>query len=348
MQCVGVDPALANHAVLGHAVDPIPTLRMDPDGGGQLAELAVHVLPLADAQEVQVLVLAQASERARSEHIALIGDVVPERDDADEVAAALGEPAVRGVGLLLLIDGALAHVLHREGRDDDHDLVDHAEPVCFQEHAAKARIDRELREPAADLSEARGAVVGWVGLHPGGGCARRHPLARSSRAPARPAIVARILLRAAFQRDGAQFSQQGDAVSDRADLRWFDEREPVHPAEAQRGHLEDDGGKRCAQDFRLGELGALEVVLFGVQPDRDAVGHTATSARALVRAGLGDRFDGQALHLGAGGVARDAGVAGVDHVANAGNGEAGFGHVRGDDHAAIAVRFEDAVLFGRG
>ena len=93
-------------------------------------------------------------------------------------------------------------------------------------------------------------------------------------------------------------------------------------------------GQVGALDLRVGELGARLEVLFRVQPDADAVGDAAAAALALVGAGLGDRLDGQPLHLGAQAVAADAGGAGVDHVADAGDGERGLGDVGGEHHAA--------------
>ena len=56
---------------------------------------------------------------------------------------------------------------------------------------------------------------------------------------------------------------------------------------------------------------------------------------------------GQALHLGPVAVAGDAGRAGVDHVADAGDGERRLGHVGGQHDAPAAVRLEDPVLLGR-
>ena len=71
------------------------------------------------------------------------------------------------------------------------------------------------------------------------------------------------------------------------------------------------------------------------------------AAGALVGRGLADRLDRQPLHLGAHRVARDAGDAGVDDVADAGDGQRGLGDVGGQHDAAPGVRGEDAVLLGR-
>lgn len=53
------------------------------------------------------------------------------------------------------------------------------------------------------------------------------------------------------------------------------------------------------------------------------------------------------MDFGAGGVAGGSGEAGVDDVANAGDGEGGFCDVGGEDNAAVLVGFpvEDFLLF---
>ncbi len=62
---------------------------------------------------------------------------------------------------------------------------------------------------------------------------------------------------------------------------------------------------------------------------------------------LRDRFDRQPLHLHAAAVARDARVAGVDDVADAGHRQRRLGHVGGQHHAAAgAVRCEHLLLLG--
>ncbi len=146
--------------------------------------------------------------------------------------------------------------------------------------------------------------------------------------------------------EGAQLVQQADAVLHLAAVRRLDERESLDVAQPDRGHLQDDGGQVGAQDLRVGELRPGEEVVLLVQADADAVGGAARAALALVGAGLGDGLDGQALHLGAVAVAGDAGVAGVDDVFDAGNGQRGLGHVGGQHDAAAGVPLEDAVLLG--
>ena len=89
-------------------------------------------------------------------------------------------------------------------------------------------------------------------------------------------------------------------------------------------------------------------VLLAEQPDRDAVGDAAAAALALVGGRLRDRLDRQPLHLQPRAVARDAGRAGVHHVADAGHGQRRLGHVGGEHDAPALVRFPHALLRGRG
>ena len=62
-------------------------------------ELPVHVLPLAHAQVVEVLGLAQPPERAAAELALLLLEVVPEVEQGEEVARRVGEAGVQLVGL---------------------------------------------------------------------------------------------------------------------------------------------------------------------------------------------------------------------------------------------------------
>jgi len=88
---------------------------------------------------------------------------------------------------------------------------------------------------------------------------------------------------------------------------------------------------------------------FRVEPDRDARCGAPGPPRPLLRGRLGDRLDRQLLDLRAGAVAGDARRAGVDHVADARNGEARLRDVRREDHApsySCDIRaLEDPVLF---
>ncbi|GAA3301218.1 hypothetical protein GCM10020295_43960 [Streptomyces cinereospinus] len=200
-------------------------------------------------------------------------------------------------------------VLDGQGGGYDHDLADAAVAVGLQDHPGQARVDRELGELAAGVREA----------------------------------LARVLL-GGVQR--AELLEQLDAVADVAVVRRVDEGELLDVAEAGGGHLQDDARQVRPQDLRVRELRPGEEVLLAVQADADAVAGPAAAALALVGAGLGDRLDGQALHLGAVAVAGDPGEAGVDDVLDARDGEGRLGDVGRQNDPASGVRLEDAVLLG--
>jgi len=282
---------------------------------GELAELGDDVLPLAHAQVVEVLGAAEAAE-GRGAEVPLLGaQVAPEVQVGEEVRGGVGEAAVELVRLGLLLHRALTHVLDRECRHDDEGLGGAAVAASLQEHAAEARVDGEGGELPADGGEGGAAV---------GGCAR-------------PAVLQR-----------PDLDEQVDAVADRARVRGIHEREAGHVPQAEGGHLQDDRRERGTQDLRLGELGAGLVVRLRVEADRDSVRHAAAPARALVRGRLRDGLDGEALHLGTGGEAGDAGGARVDDVADAGHRQRGLRHVGGEHDAADRVRLEHAVLLRSG
>ncbi len=143
-----------------------------------------------------------------------------------------------------------------------------------------------------------------------------------------------------------QFEEGVVGVLDGTRVGGVEEGEVVHRAEAQGVHAQDHGGEVGAQDLRVGVRRAGEVVVLRVEADAHPGAEAAATPLALVGAGPGDGFDGQALDLGAGAVAADAGVAGVHHVADAGDGEGGLGDVGGEDDApGAALGVEDAVLF---
>ena len=276
---------------------------------GDRTQLRVDVLPLADPQEVQVLLLAHPAEGGRAALLLLLADVAPHVQEGQEVAGLVLEPGVVLVRLRLLVRGPLARVLDGQGRRDDHDLADAVVLVGLDDHPGQPGVHRELGELAAHRGE---------------------PLA--------------VVLLGRVER--AELLEQLDAVADVAVVRRVDEGELLDLAEPGRGHLEDDGGEVRPQDLCVRELRTGVEVVLGVEPDADAVAGTAAAALALVGAGLADPLDGEALHLGAVAVAGDAGRAGVDHVLDAGDREGGLGDIGREDDPAAGVRLEDPVLLG--
>ena len=146
--------------------------------------------------------------------------------------------------------------------------------------------------------------------------------------------------------DRAQLGEQLVTVGDGAFARRFNEGEVFHLPQVQALHAQDHARQGRAQDLRVGETRATGKVFIVVQANTNAVGDTAAAARALVRRGLADGLDHQLLDLAAQAVALHAGGARVDHVADSGHGERGFGHVGGQDDAPPAAGVEHAVLLG--
>src|SRR6185369_677313 len=145
----------------------------------------------------------------------------------------------------------------------------------------------------------------------------------------------------------AQLLEERETVRDRGGRRCLDKRKGLDVAETERLHAQDDFSEIGALDFRLGERRAGVEIFLGIQPDADAGFDTTGAAFALVGAALRNRFHGQPPGAGARVVAADAGESGVDDVANAGNGERGFGNVRGDDNFAPGRTGKDALLIAR-
>src|SRR5699024_11682097 len=67
---------------------------------GHTPELGGEVLPLADAEPVQVLGPAHLAERAAGEFPALFGDVPPEIEVSEEIRRFISEASVIAIGLV--------------------------------------------------------------------------------------------------------------------------------------------------------------------------------------------------------------------------------------------------------
>ena len=113
----------------------------------------MQVLPLADAQVVEELGAAQAAERGAGQLALPLGEVVPQREEGEEVRFRLGEAAVRGVGGLLVVGGALARVLDGQRGGDDQDLAGAALPARLDDHPGDAGVDGEAGHLPAGLGE---------------------------------------------------------------------------------------------------------------------------------------------------------------------------------------------------
>jgi hypothetical protein len=218
---------------------------------------------------------------------------------------------VRRVGRLPRVRRSLPRVLDGQRGRDHHDLPQAAPLVRLEHHPAEPRVDRQLRQPAAQRGQQLARLPGVR--------------------PQRPQLL-----------------QQLDAGRDLAAVGRVEEREGGDLAQAEGGHLQDDRGQAGAHHLRVGEPGAGEEVLLVVQPHAHAVGHPAAPAGALVRRGLRDRLDRQALHLEPVAVPGDPRRPWVDDEPDARNGQRGLGDVGGQHDPPPGVRGEDPVLLGRG
>jgi hypothetical protein len=214
-----------------------------------------------------------------------------------------------GSGLLLL-GRAFTGVLDGQRRGEDEDLAETAVAVGLDHHATEPRIERQLRELAAERRQ----------------------------------LLARILL---GRVERTELFQKLDAVLDVAPVRRIDERERRDVTEPKRGHLQNDRGKVGAEDLRVGELGPRDEVIVAVEPDAGAVGHPPAAPLALVGRRLRDRLDRQPLDFEAVAVARDPRVARVDDVLDARNRQRGLGDVRRQYDAPPRMGLEHAVLLRR-
>ena len=151
-----------------------------------------------------------------------------------------------------------------------------------------------------------------------------------------------------FGGERTEFLQNRDPVRDRARRRRLEEGKLADVAELQGLGAQNDRGKIRAEDFRIRKGGTAREVLFVVEANADALGHAAASARALVRRRLAHGFDQELIDLAAVRVALDAREARIDHIADAGHRNRGFGDVRREHDAAKARGLEDLFLVRRG
>ncbi len=145
--------------------------------------------------------------------------------------------------------------------------------------------------------------------------------------------------------ESTEFLQQLHAVADAARVGRIQERELRDIPELQGGHLQDDRREVGPQDLRIGVAGPGFEILLRIQPDAHAGRGAARPACPLRGRSLRDRFDRQALHLGATAVARDPRGAGVDDVADTRHRQRGLGDVGGQhDSPRRVAGLEDLLL----
>ena len=219
----------------------------------QLPKLPQHVLPLAHAQVVEELGLAQTAKGAGTELFLLLLEVVPEVQQREEVARRVGKARVLSVGLLAAFERAFTRVLNGESGDDRHDLAARALRLRLDHHPAEARIDRKLRQLLSDSGESGTSASAGI---------RRQLAGRAGRDLLRTALRAGLCAPSRLWLDRAQLGQKIEAVFDIARIGRGEEGKRRDVAESERNHLQNHGGEVRAQNFRLGVLGsACEVLL---------------------------------------------------------------------------------------
>ena len=141
--------------------------------------------------------------------------------------------------------------------------------------------------------------------------------------------------------------QQVETVGDGLAIRRLDKRKRSNFAQPQVQHLQDNGCKVGPQNLGVGKFRATVEVFLGVQAHADPRLDPTATAFTLVGTGLGNSFDGQALHLGPIAVTADARGAAVNHIADARYGQRGFRNVGRQHHATSRMRLEYPLLLGR-
>ena len=120
-----------------------------PELAGDASELAVEIDPFANTQVVDVLTPAEPAEGVARQRPLPVAQVVPERDDRQQVGPGDVEPPVQFVGAFATVGGTLAHVLHRECGGDDEHLTHTSEATRFEDHPAEPRVDRKPGQPTS-------------------------------------------------------------------------------------------------------------------------------------------------------------------------------------------------------
>src|SRR5699024_1794178 len=141
--------------VLRCAVGP----GVPPPLPGHTPELGGEVLPLADAEPVQVLGPAHLAERAAGEIPALFGDVRPEIEVSEEIRRFISKASVIAVGLVTVGGGALAYVLYGEGCHHHKHVPEGSVAVALHHHAGQPGIERERGHVTSGPGQPRSLVV---------------------------------------------------------------------------------------------------------------------------------------------------------------------------------------------
>ena len=122
--------------------------------GDKSLQLTLDVDPFAKTTRRQVLFLQFRFELPVRDFLGLgFREPVPELHVGEEVGLLVGKRFVRLIGRLLLVDGALARILHRKARSDEKHFAQGAEAAPRKEHAPQLRVDGEFRKLSPDFRQ---------------------------------------------------------------------------------------------------------------------------------------------------------------------------------------------------
>ncbi|MNZ85756.1 hypothetical protein D3C78_1045590 [compost metagenome] len=121
-------------------------------------QLPVRIPPFTQAQIVEEILPAPATQRIGTQRLALFLEAAPEVDQRGEVRIRVLPLRMRLVGGLLALDRTLTRVLHRKRAGHGEHFIETALMRRFQQHAAEARINGQARQLAAQRGELALAV----------------------------------------------------------------------------------------------------------------------------------------------------------------------------------------------
>ena len=84
-------------------------------------------------------------------HFVVVG--VPDVEEGEEVAVVVVKLPMHAIGLVLLVGGPFARVLHADGSGDDQHLGERVLLACLQQHARNRGVNGQPRHVAAEGSE---------------------------------------------------------------------------------------------------------------------------------------------------------------------------------------------------
>ena len=117
-------------------------------------QLPMGLAPFAQAQVVEKVLPTPAAQLVLGQRLALLLESTPEIDEGRKIGVFIPPLGMGLIGRLLTFDRSFPRVLHRQGAGDDQHLVQTAEPGCFHQHPADARVHRQPRQLPAFLSDA--------------------------------------------------------------------------------------------------------------------------------------------------------------------------------------------------